>query len=590
MTSNATSRYPADNREYQRRIRAWTLYDWANSAFATTILAGVLPIYYSQVAGANLPSEAIATSYWSLTLSIALLISAILSPILGTISDLTRGKKRYLTIFVTIGILGTAALVVVNTGDWILASIIMIVARIGFSAANTFYDALLPHVARPEDQDRVSTMGYALGYLGGGLLLAINIVMIFQLGFTEGSRLSFLSVALWWAVFSIPILRRVPEPLAATAEATTNVLTTGFQRLLETFHDLRRYRELFKFLIAFLIYNDAIGTIISVAAIYGTELGFSPTELILALLLVQFVGIPFSVIFGWLPSAANNRRPLYLAFILFNLVALPVVGIVGMHILPQNTTGVLLPPFQTVDEAVGTGVYPVSNEAITFNGEWEEQLVTAAESGTDTDLVYFVGQEDTRIGFVFNGQDVVVTYSTGPNSGFWGILIDDMPVLEDDSKLLIDAYNPTSRYGVTQTFSAATPGVHTLSLLNHAAEHPTQVGEEVISVAQFEVLAPVSESDLLTIFGAIVVVQLVGIAFALLIGQRLVASIANSLNTKRSILLALLFYSVIAVWGFVLRSTIEFWFLAWMVAVVQGGSQALSRSPVRLHVPCCQEW
>jgi UMF1 family MFS transporter len=201
----ATGFIPQDEGEYRRRIRAWTLYDWANSAFATTILAAVLPIYFSQVAGSNLPSDAVATSYWSLTLSAALLIAAIISPILGTVSDIMRGKKRFLAIFAGIGTLGTAALVFVNTGDWVLASIIMIIARLGFTGANTFYDALLPHVAREADRDAVSTRGYALGYLGGGILLAINVVMIFQLGFTEGARWSFLSVALWWAVFSIPI-------------------------------------------------------------------------------------------------------------------------------------------------------------------------------------------------------------------------------------------------------------------------------------------------------------------------------------------------------------------------------------------------
>lgn len=413
---------PADEREYRRRIRAWTLYDWANSAFATTVLAAVLPIYYSQVAGADLPSEATATSYWSLTLSIALLIAAVLSPILGTVSDIMRGKKRFLAIFTGIGAVGTAALVFVGTGDWMLASIIMIVARVGFTGAYTFYDALLPHVAREEDRDIVSTRGYAMGYLGGGLLLAINVVMIFQLGFADGARLSFLSVALWWIVFSIPIFRQVPEPPAAVERVDGwQAVSASFRRIGERFKDIRRYRELFKFLIAFLIYNDAIGTIIGVAAIYGAELGFDATQLILALLLVQFAGIPFSLIFGWLPSKQRPHRPFYLAFILFNLVALPVTGIIGAQVDP---------------EVMG------------------------------------------------------------------------LPL----------------------------------------------------------------------IIGALIGLQAAGLAFAWLIGQRLVAGLVERLDTKNSILLALVFYSVIAMWGFVLRSPIEFWFLAWLVAIVQGGSQALSRS------------
>ncbi|RMD48383.1 MAG: MFS transporter, partial [Candidatus Thermofonsia bacterium] len=146
-----------DEKEYKRRIRAWAMYDWANSAFATTILAAVLPAYYSSVAGATLPSAAVATQYWSITLSISVFIVAILSPILGTISDIMRGKKKFLSIFVAIGVIGTGLLVLVDTGDWLMASIFFIVGRIGFGAANVFYDALLPHVAKEEDQDRVST-------------------------------------------------------------------------------------------------------------------------------------------------------------------------------------------------------------------------------------------------------------------------------------------------------------------------------------------------------------------------------------------------------------------------------------------------
>jgi UMF1 family MFS transporter len=578
------SAYPSDAREYQRRIRAWTLYDWANSAFATTILAAVLPIYYSQVAGATLPSEAMATSYWSLTLSVALLVTAVFSPILGTISDLKRRKKRFLAIFVGVGILGTGALVAVGTGDWLLASMLMIVARIGFTGANTFYDALLPHVAREEDRDAVSTRGYAMGYLGGGLLLAINVVMIFQLGFEAGARLSFISVAVWWALFSIPLFRQVPEPPAATdtARPGLNVVAASFQRIWETIRDVSRYRELFKFLIAFLIYNDAIGTIIGVAAIYGTELGFSATELILALLLVQFVGIPFSLIFGWLPSQQQTRRPFFLAFILFNLAVLPLVGIAGAQLLPQNLTGVLLPPYETVGDARGSGVYSADSGAFQFEGDWDMTLVSAATLGTDQAQAYqLTGDPNAALVFSFHGEQVTVTYSAGPDHGAWQPLIDGEPVLvESDSgdmvPLIIDSYSPVARYGLHVTLSAE-PGIHTLTIISVSETGQGNAGL-VIGIGGIEVLAPVSASSLPTIMGLLLAVQAVGLIFSALIGRHLVRQLAAALNTQRSILLALIIYGVIAVWGFVLRSTVEFWFLAWMVAIVQGGSQALSRS------------
>ena len=346
-TRSETSSVPyfgLEEKEYKRRIWAWTMYDWANSAFATTILAAVLPVYFSQVAGATLPSATRATTYWSLGLSISLAIIAVLSPILGTVSDVMRGKKPLLAIFAGIGILATALLVLVDTGDWVLASILAVLGRIGFSGANVFYDALLPHVATPDDQDRVSARGYAMGYLGGGLLLAINVVMLQVLPGTWGARLSFLSVAIWWAVFSIPLFLRVPEPQAdsSTVERGTNIVNASFSRLAQTFKDIRRYRELFKYLLAFLIYNDGIGTIISIAAIYGAELGFGSVELILALLLVQFVGIPYSLIFGRLPSPKEPRRPVYLAFVLYNLVALPLFGLLGARLLQAKRSAARL--------------------------------------------------------------------------------------------------------------------------------------------------------------------------------------------------------------------------------------------------------
>jgi UMF1 family MFS transporter len=571
-----------DEEKYRKTVNAWCMYDWANSAFATTILAAVLPIYYSQVAGATLPSEAVATAYWSIGLSVSLFIVAILSPILGTISDVMRGKKRFLTIFAGMGVVGTGLLVLVDTGDWLLASLLFVLGRIGFTAANVFYDALLPHVARAGDQDRVSTRGYAMGYLGGGLLLAINAVMIQALPGTWGPRLSFLSVAIWWAVFSIPVLVRVAEPLAATARlaASVNVVTVSFRRLWETLRDVRRYRELFKYLIAFLIYNDGIGTIIGVAAIYGAELGFDSAALILALLLVQFVGIPFSLIFGRLPSRTEKRRPLFLAFILFNLVALPLVGIVGARVLPGGITGAPLPPYEETATAVGQGVYAADDAALVYSGVWEMTVVAAEELGADKDVIYAVADAPVaRYDVNFNGQGIEITYSTGPDRGIWAVEMDDQPFIDEDSgePFQIEAYNSTVRYGVRRTFEADAPGEHTLSLVNTGDKDADSQGT-VMSLAQVEILPPIRQSNLGLIVGAIVGLELIGAVLAWLLGRPLFSRLAEALDTQRSIILALVVYAAIAIWGYFLDSVIEFWFLAWMVAMVQGGSQALSRS------------
>jgi MFS transporter, UMF1 family len=567
---------------YKRRIWAWTMYDWANSAFATTILAAVLPIYYSQVAGSTLPSAALATAYWSAGLSISLLIAAVISPILGTVSDIMRGKKRLLAVFAGIGIIGTALLVFVETGDWMLASILGIIGRIGFNGANVFYDALLPHVAREEDRDRVSARGYAMGYLGGGVLLAINVVMIQLFEGTLGARLSFLSVAIWWGVFSIPLFLSVPEPPAATGgfRPGRSVLALSFERLAGTLRDIRQYRELFKYLIAFLIYIDGIGTIIGVAAIYGAELGFGSLELILALLLVQFVGIPYSLIFGNLPSRNEKRRPFFLAFVLFNLVALPLAGISGARLLPSTITGSHPPAFQDTATAAGQGLLSATDPRITYAGDWEAVTVPGEQLGGGNDVTYMVtAQPGASYSLVFNGQQVEIAYSTGPDHGIWAVELDGSPLLDGESgaPLVIDAYHPTNRYGTTQAFHAASPGEHALTLRNLDQKNPASLGN-LISLAEIEVLPPLRASNLAVIIGLIAGVQLIGLLLALAFGKALFSRLAETIDTKRSILLALGIYTVIAIWGYFLDSVIEFWFLAWMVAVVQGGSQALSRS------------
>ena len=628
-------------KEYHRRIRAWTLYDWANSAFATTILAAVLPAYYSSVAGATLPSAAVATAYWTTTLSISLIIVAFLSPVLGTIADVMRGKKRFLSIFVGMGVVGTGLLVLITTGDWVLASVFFILGRVGFAGANVFYDALLPHVARPEDQDVVSTRGYAIGYLGGGLLLAVNVIMIFVIGSELGARLSFLSVAIWWAVFSIPLFRRVPEPPAASVldRGSSGITTASLRRLGATFQNLRKYRQLYRFLIAFLIYNDGIGTIISVAVIYGTELGFQTTELILAILLVQFVGIPFSLIFGRIPGRKDANRAIYLAFVVFNIIALPLVGAIGARVLPANTTGAAPQAFTSVGAAVGEGTYGV--DAITLAGPWSEipaetvgeatqRLARTAETAvpitllvgvialaaawalairrrrnpalslwavlgpvllgiaalllaalaellvlTGSDPVPYAEATDasSTVTFAYNGQQVELIHSTGPDFGSWDVRVDGSPVVEDGEAVTIDATTSTVRYGTPVIIDPGTAGVHELTL---SVDPATPNGR--MAVGEIRVLPPLRTSNLGVILGLILVIEVLGLALSALFGKALFSRAADAMTTKRAIILAITAYAIIAVWGFFLEAVFEFWFLAWMVAVVQGGSQALSRS------------
>jgi UMF1 family MFS transporter len=319
-----------DQQSHKRAITAWTMYDWANSAFATTIMAAVLPVYYTSVATAGLASN-IATAYWGYTSSISALIAAIISPILGAVADFSGAKKKFLTVFMLLGVTGTALLYFIQSGDWLLASLFFTFGNIGFAGSLVYYDALLPHVADPDEIDQVSSRGYAMGYIGGGLLLAVNLVMIMVVpelvpGIDAGlmTRLSFVTVAVWWAVFTLPLLLHVKEPARRIHPGEENFrpVQASFKRLGQTFKEIRQYRDLAMALLAFWVYANGIGTIIVMATAYGNELGFSQTTLIGTLLMVQFLAAPFAFLFGKLASKMGTKKAIYLSLTIYTLIAI----------------------------------------------------------------------------------------------------------------------------------------------------------------------------------------------------------------------------------------------------------------------------
>ena len=312
----------------RREIRAWAMYDWANSAFATTIITAIFPVYFTSVAGADLPAGE-AIRLLARTTTIALTTSAILAPLLGALADYAPIKKRLLGLFMAIGCIASGSLVLVHRQDWLLAAVLFGIGNVGFTASLTLYDSFLPHLASEDEIDRISTAGYALGYLGGGLLLALNVAWILSpatFGLRDAgqaSRLSFLSVAVWWALFSIPFFRRVPEPkvrVESGARSTGEVVRASFVGLLHTIRDLRRYRHAFLLLVAFVIYSDGIGTIIRMATSYGTELGLNQSALITAILLVQFAGIPFAFLFGLLAGRIGAKTSIFISLAVYTLI------------------------------------------------------------------------------------------------------------------------------------------------------------------------------------------------------------------------------------------------------------------------------
>jgi UMF1 family MFS transporter len=320
---------------HRPELRAWAMYDWANSAMVTTIVTAVFPIYFSRVAAAGMePSQ--ATQRLADGTTIGLAIIAVLSPILGALADRAGIKKRLLGISLVIGVVAVGLLWFVQHGDWQLALLLFIVANIAVNASYVCYDSFLPHIAAPDEMDRVSTAGYALGYVGGGLLLALNLAWIMKpelLGLPSGpdltpsqatlpTRLAFVSVAVWWLVFSIPLFRHVPEP-PPTGSGRVSITET-FRELGQTFRRLGQFRQAVLMLLAFLIYNDGIGTIIRMATIYGTEIGIGQTALIAAIMIVQFVGIPFAFLFGAFAHKIGAKRAIFAGLMVY--AAISVVG------------------------------------------------------------------------------------------------------------------------------------------------------------------------------------------------------------------------------------------------------------------------
>ncbi|MEJ2575779.1 MAG: MFS transporter [Gammaproteobacteria bacterium] len=307
-----------------RALWSWALYDWANSGFATTVMAGFFPVFFKEFWAAGL-SPTDSTFQLGLANSIASLCVVVLAPLLGALADRAGAKKRLLALFAYLGVAMAASLFWVAEGAWPLALLVYALGIIGFAGANVSYDALLLDAAPRERLDRVSALGYAMGYLGGGLLFAVNVAMVLRPGWfgladaAQAVQVAFLTVAVWWGMFSLPVLLFVEETAPRLPPRPGGLVRGTLADLGETFRHVRRYRYAFLFLVAYWFYIDGVDTIVRMAVDYGLAIGFSSADLLSALLLTQLIGFPAAIGFGRLAERWSPKRGIGIAILVYVL-------------------------------------------------------------------------------------------------------------------------------------------------------------------------------------------------------------------------------------------------------------------------------
>jgi MFS transporter, UMF1 family len=348
-------------------VVAWALYDWANSAFATTIMAGFFPVFFKQYWNAGVAATE-STFRLGVTSGVASLVVALMAPAFGATADRGGYRIRLLMAFTVLGVAATMAMAFVGQGQWLAAAALFLVASLGFWGGIVFNDSLLLHVAEPPEYDLVSGYGYALGYLGGGLLFALNVLMTLQpqrfglADATQAVRWSFLSVGVWWLLFSLPCALLVREKRDARARVPVGqAVRQAFAELRHTFGEVSRYRPLLWFLAAYILYIDGVNTVIKMAVDYGLSLGFDQSYLVKALLLTQFVAFPAALAFGWLGGKIGARAGIFIGLVVYvaatcyayfmddarDFYSLAVVvGLVqgGVQSLSRSYYGSLVPP------------------------------------------------------------------------------------------------------------------------------------------------------------------------------------------------------------------------------------------------------
>ena len=361
-------------KKYKKDAISWALYDWANSAFATTVMAGFFPIFYKSYWASDL-SNLESTAMVGYANSLSGLIVVLLAPILGAYADIGTKRKKLLLLFASLGILCTASFYFIPQGEWMLAALLYAIAAVGFSGGNVFYDSLIVSVSDNENRNRVSALGYSLGYLGGGLLFLINVIMFLNpqlFGIESQSNavlLSFFMVAVWWAFFSIPLLRNVKEQESERENPRFfQALKQSFNEVYQTLTEVRKYKNVAIFLLAYWFYMDGIDTIVRMATAYGTDIGLEASSMITALILTQFVGFPSTLIFGYFADRLGFKKILtigILIYILISIFASRITTATEFYAM-AIVVGLVMGGVQAVSRAYFSSIIPKDKEAQFF--------------------------------------------------------------------------------------------------------------------------------------------------------------------------------------------------------------------------------
>jgi len=394
-----------------KKIFSWALYDWANSAFATTIMAGFFPIFFKDYWGAGTEST-LTTARLGTIISISSIFMVVMSPLLGAMSDLKGTKKLFLSIFVLVGAFSCYSMSQIDKGDWSSAMFIYGAALLAFEFSLVFYDSMLPTLVQGKNTNTASSLGYSLGYLGGGILFLINVLMYLNpesFGFVDGVasiKASFITVSIWWVIFSIPLLYFVPESKNNYQKISLlESVRLSVRSLIKTAKIIKHQKNIFLFLIAFWLYYDGVNTVITMAVDFGRSLNFKTGDLISALLLTQFIGFPFALLFGKIAGKFGLKIPILFCILIY------IIMVIGAMFMSNSTHFFIL---ASVIGMIQGGVQALSRS-------FYSQMVPKGQEGEYFGFYNVIGKFASVIGPLIVGFGAYI--SGNPRIGILGLLV-----------------------------------------------------------------------------------------------------------------------------------------------------------------------